>query len=267
VISRTHRVTQYRSAIRSIEVLELTSNHSFPRHSHDHYGIGIVLSGAQRSWSGVGQVESLPGDVITVNPGEMHDGTAIGGRVRRWRILYFEPSYIAKQMAFETTQEVEFASPSLRDPWLARLVHALFHHVTLGIGPLTIEENLVPIIVRLMSAGRQSTAESRRPSPSIAKARARIDGDPSAQITLSELALLSGVSRYQLVRGFAHELGATPHAYIIQRRVRLARQLLAAGETIAGAAHRTGFADQSHLTRAFVRQFGVTPGRYLAARA
>jgi hypothetical protein len=26
-------------------------------------------------------------------------------------------------------------------------------------------------------------------------------------------------------------------------------------------------ADRSHLTRAFVRQFGVTPGRYVAARA
>jgi AraC-like DNA-binding protein len=267
VIARTHHVTQHRSPISSIEVLELVSNHSFPRHSHDQYGIGIVLSGAQRSWSGVGQVESFPGDVITVNPGEMHDGTAIGGRIRRWRIVYLEPSYIAQEMALETTKQVEFVSPSLRDPWLARLVHALFNHLTLEAAPLAIEENLVPIVVRLMSADPQSTVASRRPSPPIGKARARIDSDPAAQIRLSELAILSGISRYQLVRGFARELGATPHAYIIQRRVRLARQLLLAGETIAAAAQRAGFADQSHLTRAFVRQFGVTPGRYLAARA
>ena len=53
----------------SIVAMELASNHSFPRHTHDEYGIGVVLSGAQRSWSGVGQVESVPGDVLTVNPG------------------------------------------------------------------------------------------------------------------------------------------------------------------------------------------------------
>jgi AraC-like DNA-binding protein len=33
------------------------------------------------------------------------------------------------------------------------------------------------------------------------------------------------------------------------------------------AALIAGFADQSHMSRAFVRQFGVTPGRYQAALA
>jgi AraC-like DNA-binding protein len=42
---------------------------------------------------------------------------------------------------------------------------------------------------------------------------------------------------------------------------------LADGRPIAEAAIDAGFADQSHMTRAFVRQFGVTPGRYVAALA
>jgi AraC-like DNA-binding protein len=45
----------------------------------------------------------------------------------------------------------------------------------------------------------------------------------------------------------------------------MARRLLAVGEPPANAAQLSGFADQSHLTRAFVRQFGITPGRYKAA--
>jgi AraC-like DNA-binding protein len=52
----------------------------------------------------------------------------------------------------------------------------------------------------------------------------------------------------------------------MQFRVRLARRYLLQGRTIAETALLTGFADQSHLTRAFQRQFGVAPGRYLAAR-
>ena len=73
-MKRTHRVTQHRSGIPGVEAMTLFSDHVFPRHSHDHFGIGIMTPGAQRSWSLVGHVESEAGDVIMCNPGEMHDG-------------------------------------------------------------------------------------------------------------------------------------------------------------------------------------------------
>jgi AraC-like DNA-binding protein len=73
------------------------------------------------------------------------------------------------------------------------------------------------------------------------------------------------MSRYQILRAFARELGTTPYAYVIQCRVGLCRRLIMGGATLADAAQSAGFADQSHMTRAFVRQFGVPPGRYLAA--
>ena len=58
-----------------------------------------MLSGAQRSWSGIGPVELFAGSVITVNPGEMHDGIPVAGCVRRWRMLYFDPSLLAETQA------------------------------------------------------------------------------------------------------------------------------------------------------------------------
>ena len=122
------------------------------------------------------------------------------------------------------------------------------------------------LVGRLVSEGRPESDRRTHSSP-VTKARKRIDEDPSAQISLAELAASSGLSRYQIVRAFARELGVTPYAYVIQRRVLLARQLLVNGATSADAALRAGFADQSHLTRAFVRQFGVPPGRYRAATA
>ena len=72
--SRIHHVEQHRSAVPGIEAMTLASNHHFPRHSHDQFGVGVIAFGAQRSWSGVGHVEASAGDVIMVNPGEMHDG-------------------------------------------------------------------------------------------------------------------------------------------------------------------------------------------------
>lgn len=48
----------------------------------DQFGIGIVTQGVQRSRSGRGYVQAEAGDVIMVNPGEIHDGTPLGSGAR-----------------------------------------------------------------------------------------------------------------------------------------------------------------------------------------
>jgi AraC-like DNA-binding protein len=103
--------------------------------------------------------------------------------------------------------------------------------------------------------------------PCVAKAIQRLNAAADEQVSLAELAALGGVSRFNLLWSFAREVGITPHAYLIQRRLGAARRLLAAGQTPVEVAMQTGFADQSHLTRTFVRYFGVTPGRYRTAMA
>ncbi len=37
---RTHRVEQHKSAVTGIEAMTLLTDHAFPRHSHDSFGIG-----------------------------------------------------------------------------------------------------------------------------------------------------------------------------------------------------------------------------------
>lgn len=264
---RTHRVLQHRSAVPGIEALTLASNHAFPRHSHDQLGIGIMISGAQRSWSGIGQVESRAGDAIMVNPGEMHDGIPVHGGARAWRMLYLDPALVGREAAGEASGQIEIVRPTVRDPVLAERFEALFACVTASAGePLATEESLLRSVMHVL---RRHGCRQLPPSqpPPVAKALARMDAAPAAPVTLAELAALTGVSRFQLLRGFAREIGTTPHAYLVQRRVRLARQLLAAGQIPAEAAINAGFADQSHMTRAFVRQLGITPGRYVAALA
>jgi len=251
-------VAQHRSALPGVEAMTLLTDHAFPRHSHDGFGIGVMTAGAQRSWSGIGPVESTAGDVITVNPGEMHDGTPIHG-ARGWRMLYLDPALVAR----------EIARPALRDPVLRGLFERLFARATAAAvpEPLALEEDLLRALVNLLRRHGARPRPVRPTSPAVAAARRRLDEAPERPVTLTELAALSGVDRFALLRGFARETGATPHAYLVQRRVRLAQRLLAAGHAPAEAALQAGFADQSHLTRAFRRQFGVTPARYRAAVA
>src|SRR5260370_27276311 len=98
------------------------------------------------------------------------------------------------------------------------------------------EENLVGLVIHVLRRHGLHQPPAGGTSPLVEKALARLDADPSSQVSLAELAELSGVSRFQLLRGFAREVGATPHAYLVQRRVGLARQLLATGDSIVDAA-------------------------------
>lgn len=126
-----------------------------------------------------------------------------------------------------------------------------------------IAETAVLRLIALLAANLASKSRNRSCSTiSIRRAKDRIDADPAAPLTLAGLAAETGTSRYQLLRAFARELGLTPHAYILQQRLALARRLMRAGSAIVDAAFVAGFADQSHLTRMFARQFGVTPAQY-----
>jgi AraC-type DNA-binding domain-containing proteins len=132
-------------------------------------------------------------------------------------------------------------------------------------GAVACESDLLTLIARLRvhSTGRRIGRLGT--TGSISRAKARIDANPSAPVTLSELADEQGLSRYQLLRAFSRETGLPPHAYIVQRRIELARRLIRTGHAIAEAAVLAGFYDQSHFTRCFVRQFGIGPRQYVSA--
>ena len=264
---RTHRVIQHRSGIAGVEAMTMFTEHAFPRHSHDHFGIGIMTSGAQRSWSLIGNVESEAGDVIMLNPGEMHDGSPVGG-MRSWRIIYIDPALVAREIANDSVKGEPLIRPVARDPHLAAHVAQVFEQLeNLAPDSMLAEQSLLFCLMHALQKHGIDGSRPVRASPSVARAVSRLDAAPEVATSLAELATLSDVSRFQLLRGFFREVGATPHAYLIQLRVKLARRHLALGRPPAEVALMAGFADQSHMSRAFVRQFGVTPGRYQAALA
>ena len=81
--------------------------------------------------------------------------------------------------------------------------------------------------------------------------------------TLATLARRAGLSRWQLIRAFAAATGLTPHAWLLDQRVQRARALLREGRlSLSEIALTTGFADQSHFSRAFKARTSVTPGQY-----
>ncbi|MCU0910315.1 MAG: GlxA family transcriptional regulator [Rhodobacteraceae bacterium] len=84
-----------------------------------------------------------------------------------------------------------------------------------------------------------------------------------APLPVERLAARLGVSRRGLERHFATALGIAPHE--AGRRVRLGQVghlLRTTGKTVAAIAAETGFADASHLVRAFKAETGRTPSEW-----
>jgi AraC family transcriptional regulator len=85
-------------------------------------------------------------------------------------------------------------------------------------------------------------------------------------LTVSGIAQAVGLSPYHFTRLFKESTAQSPYQYVVEARVRKAKELLTTGEfTISEAAHQVGFVDQSHLTRHFKRVFGLPPKRLLGS--
>lgn len=249
---------------------QLDSDRHFGRHWHAVFGVGLLDAGAQRSASGRGVVEAFAGDVITTNPGEVHDGQPLGGPSRRWRMVYIEPAVMASMLdnpLATVAPSVELTRPVLHDPQLRPVLQRLlvrleqWHvgaHTAAGDG-LACEESLVAVCASLL-AHHADRAPVAAVQADVRQVYERLADAPLEPPTLGDLAVMAGISKFQLLRRFEKAYGLTPYAWLLQQRAELARRHIRSGASLADAAAGSGFADQSHMTRIFTRQFGFTPG-------
>lgn len=240
------------------------SGHSFPRHTHDAFGIGLILSGGQISASGRGQVTAGAGDVITVNPGEVHDGHALRGEPRAWHMLYLTPERMAELSAgISPTQSFEFEAPVLAGKQFASGFASAFRQLTM-VAPQDRQNAGDDILLSLFAPlmRRRDTALPDHRYPGLARVRSLLHDDPAASPTLERLAVEANLTRFQLLRAFSAWTGLTPHAYLRERRAHAARRHILSGRSLADAAAEAGYADQSHMTRDFRRRYGLTPAAF-----
>jgi len=83
---------------------------------------------------------------------------------------------------------------------------------------------------------------------------------------VDELARQVGVSRRNFEQRFRNETGRTPHAAVLDRRMKEAMRLLGAGSSsVADVAEACGFGTVHYFTTAFKRKCGMTPGAFRKA--
>ncbi|MDQ3710520.1 MAG: AraC family transcriptional regulator [Actinomycetota bacterium] len=87
-----------------------------------------------------------------------------------------------------------------------------------------------------------------------------VNDNLSMDLGLSEMAGVANLSQYHFSRQFKRSTGLSPHQYVIQRRVKRAKELLSGTDLSVGdVASAVGFTHQSHLAHHVRRHFGVPP--------
>lgn len=126
------------------------------------------------------------------------------------------------------------------------------------------------LLRRLSSHGERQPRGpfGRIPGQGIARVVDLVEAQIDQDLRLASLADAASMSLYHFARSFRATTGMSPHAYVLSRRVARARVMLDGNAaSLAEVALACGFSSQAHLTTAFRRGLGLTPGAYRASRA
>jgi AraC-like DNA-binding protein len=240
--------------------------HSFAPHRHESFVSSVIDRGVGTIWYRGAMHIAPSGSLVLLNPDEIHTGQVYGAEGWNYRALY--PSVeLLTHIACEVTEQsgnVYFCStPIIYDPTLANLLQQL-HVVLAEDGPVLERETwLLQTYAYLFTrhAERLQKVRSAGKEPrAVTMAREYLEAHLADNVSLTQLAQVTGLSPFYLVRVFHRAVGLPPHAYLNQMRLKRAKELLLLGLPIVSVAYEVGFTDQSHLTRRFKQIYGVTPG-------
>lgn len=137
-------------------------------------------------------------------------------------------------------------------------------------GAFLIETLSVALAMRILQRHISSAADQRNVGRGLSprqERRAKELMDDDLGVTLAQIAAECNLSVTHFVRLFRRSTGMSPHQWLVKRRIQRAISLLATtDEPIATIALMCGFSSQSHLTRAFTSQLGISPGRWRRSR-
>ncbi|MFM5243530.1 helix-turn-helix domain-containing protein [Aeromonas media] len=235
----------------------------YDKHSHAHFSIGAITGGHshylnQRSLQEVG-----PGSLVLMNPEEVHACNPIADQPWSYLMFYLDTDWLRSQQeeAGLGSEFRPFDMTASRDPLLYQGLQHLHHQLVEAPDPLA-REVACHLFSRQLLARLTPARWDDRPPQHLQRAAELMQDDSASPLSLLQLSAVAGLTPSHFVRAFSHHYGMTPHAYLLDRRIRHARTLLKQGQPLAEVALASGFADQAHFQRQFKRRVAATPGQY-----
>jgi AraC family transcriptional regulator len=228
-----------------------------PRHSHPQPTIAIILRGGFAGWYGGTDRDCAPMTLVVEPAGASHDN----------RFGPLPTTIVTLSLGSGSPPALESVGhvPRFtRDAYSAGLASQADTELRGPdeLTPLAVEGLALELVTRIA----RTPTEPGMPGW-LSEARDLLHERYAESLRMDDVASAVGVEPDRLARAFRRVYREPIASYVRRLRVRAAAELLVAGTdlTIAAIAAEVGFADQSHLTRSFLRTMGTTPARYRAS--
>jgi AraC-like DNA-binding protein len=250
-----------------VELLQASfEHHVYDRHMHDAYAIGVTLRGIQRFRCAGAHHDSMPGNVIVIRPGEVHDGRSGSHGGYAYRMIYVRPDVLDSLLeGAPGPLDSRASGPLVADPAAFDLLNAGWKALAASPNSLASDELLVRSLGTLAKWVVSPTHSPGEHDAALVRVCDYLHDSVERAVTMRELAALASMSRFQLSRRFQRRYGVPVHGYLRHLRLQEAKQRLARGQEIATVAADLGFVDQSHFHHRFRGSYGMTPGQWRAA--
>ena len=205
---------------------------SFPRHTHEGYAVGVIEGGALGFFYRGENVVAAPGHINLCVPGEVHTGQPATPEGWSYRMFYFG-AHVLQEVATDLTDRPRelpfFQSGVIADaPLAGRLRHVHLRlenpHTPLLEQQTLLLEVLAQLIHRHADTPPATYKLGREPE-AVRLVKSYLESCYAEAAPLEQLACLTNLSRYHLVRVFHEAVGVPPHAYHRQVRVERAKML------------------------------------------
>ena len=226
--------------------------------------------------------ELRSGDIVLLGNHVVHRPEFESGNSYERLILYVSPEFLERQSSAdgdlkecfsgvdghvlrpnEKTKSVLFEQIRLLEEVLAD------HRYGRTVLSNSILLRMLVEIVRSLQSGEGNMQEPLKPrSKTVMDAVSYLDSHLMDELSIESVSKKLHLSRFYLMHKFKEEMGTTIHAYVSDKRLLMARELISNGATSTEACFDCGFQSYAAFARAYGKFFGVTPtGRRNAVSA
>ena len=238
-------------------------------HYHEFYKLLVVLSGTGGYWIDGERYQLKSGDVVLLDSRLVHRPEFETEYERV--IVYISPEFLGVSSTEDCDLCRCFSEPDhriLRLPagererifGLIRMLEEELASVEAGKDILS-RGALLRLMVALYRAGRELTpVRPLRPKDGrVTEILRYIEAHIREEITVDLLAERMFLSKYHMMRLFRENTGVTIHAYITDRRLVAARELLSQGVSATESCYKAGFNSYCTFCRTYNKRFGMSP--------
>ena len=233
---------------------------SLPRHTHPRPALSFVSRGSFHETNRSGAAV-CPAGTMHVRPSEEPHTNRFEGVGTRLLIVDvpLEPVLGDRRIRRLVSRASLVQDGAVRA--LAGQLQWEIHHRDQA-SDLAVEGLVLALLGRLVRATStdRTLGDATPGSARLERAREFIDAHFARSLPLSEIATVAGLHPSSLTRAFKRRYELTPWQYQRRRQIEWVKTELGRGDRpIAALAHEAGFADHSHLTRAFRAAEGLPP--------